>query len=218
MKKILLSSVALLTLAQSANADLFVGLEYMSDSLTANYTNQITNLEVNNETSYSPGRFILGSGYTDDTSMGITYSSDNIGLATLSELGYYVRRGFDINSVPHFHPYFQIGVSYGILNYNSNLNTSSNTSVDYDGTLGLYGGVGIGYTIADLIELQAGIDYTKRWTTNTNNLTFTGPSFRIGLNIWFGSSELHTSHYKSTSSQTYKAVKQEQTQEDDFFY
>ena len=212
MKKLLLSSVAFLTLTQSASAELFVGLEYFNDSLNSTFINSNTNTEVQRDLSYSSVKFILGSGYTDSGSMGLTYSSDKIGSSILSEFGYYARRGFNVDSMPHFHPYFQFGLSYGILEYPETLTRP----YDYDGTFGLFGGVGVGYVIADFLELQTGVDYVKRWTSNLNDLTFSGPSFRIGINIWFGSSELHKSSYQKFNS--YKSTQPVETKEDDFFY
>lgn len=100
----------------------------------------------------------------------------------LNELGVDVIKGFAVT--PKFSPFIQAGLGYGWMNVDG-YDTSSLKEFN------LKVGAGLMYSITDMFEVLAGIDFqAKRWSdisngTTTATITETSRKFYIGTNFHF---------------------------------
>ncbi len=175
MKKILAVLGLTIALATSAQATMFIGLDYIpSESGTTTSVNSIdTDYEHDAKSAFS---FKLGGGQINSGMSQLYYSSYD---TDHSELGYDYKHGFDV--VSNLQLFLKVGLAYGWY-----IDPDSDYS---QAAFGWKAGLGTSYIISDSIELAAGWDYKAfAWGNSNSDTRVTNHgALYFGASFWFGS-------------------------------
>lgn len=197
MKKIVLSTLlaglmfspVMLSAAETGNSksDLYVGLDVGKNSNTFTVDTGSASGDIDIDSKYLKLKFgtVSESGWRLQGYFSSEKYDEPLFDNThdrLNEIGVDVIKGFAIT--PKFSPFIQVGLGYGWMNVDG-YDTSSLKEFN------VKAGAGLMYSITDMFEVLAGIDFqAKRWSdisngTKTATITETSRKFYIGTNFHF---------------------------------